>query len=202
MIKQFFLAMTYTFYYCFDFTSCQVSVNGRISSAKHGNNRNFNLRKMEHDLILILNANFDLSKGEKVQYVEQNDALTLKRASSDVSNFIWRNFTASQVFIVSYENLEAYNRNYDFQGVLVTDGSETYLIHIIKHYLGSTPIQSGVSAKNCFWNWFGGTEWSTGVRSNTGYFGMNIFKVSSEKCFHQCKCFIIFTKKNLIKETI
>ena len=165
---------------------------GRISSAKHGSNRNFNLRKMEHNTILILNANFDLSKEETVQYVEQNDAATLKRASSDISNFLWKEFTASQVFIVFYENFEAYKRIHDFQGVLVTDGTDTYLIHIISKYLGATPIQGGVSAKDCFWNWFGGTEWSNGVRSNTGYFGMNIFKVSSDKCFHQCKLHLYF----------
>ncbi|XP_066914636.1 uncharacterized protein [Clytia hemisphaerica] len=165
-----------------------VSVDGRMTSKKHGGYKTFDLRKMEDDVILVLNLDYDSNKTKdgNVYFAEQNDADTLQKASQDISFFTWKPFNATQVLIVYWRQLRSdFNeKTLKFQGVLASDSEETYLIHLNEKYLGEKVVQSGVSAKRCFWNWFGGKEWVGGMRSNTGYNGQNIYKVSNKKCFN------------------
>ena len=166
-------------------------MDGCITSKKHGGYKKFDLRKMEDDVILVLNLDFDSNKTKdgNVYFAEQNDEDTLQKASQDVSFYTWKPFKATQVLIVYYRLLrsEYADKTLKFQGVLASDGEETYLIHLNDLYLGEKVVKSGVSATGCFWNWFGGKEWTLAMRSNTGYYGQNIYKVSSKKCFKDCK---------------
>jgi len=78
--------------------------------------------------------------------------------------------------------------------VLASDGKETYFITNNRLWIGDAIIQSGVSAaKRCFWDWFGGVEWTYSVRSNSGYFGENIYKVSSTKCVSEGIASLVIT---------
>ena len=135
---------------------------------------------MENDLLVLLDIEDGKHQPLALKYAEQNDEATLTKASKLISHFIWRDFKASQIFIIEYKSLVS-GKIAELRAALASDSVDTYAILYIRvptHY-----ANFGYSSQNCSWNILQERD----TFSNTGYSWTNIIKVSDGKCFHDCK---------------
>ena len=144
-----------------------------------------------HSFIAILSVDMDTTISGTVSYRESYDHKTLVWASDQISRFVWHKFIATQTIIITFlaVPVKGSANLMSFQGVLATDGNDTFLISYYKWHHG-IHWQSimGYSNKYCDWNWFRGTGDSiktTYLYTNTGFMGQYIYKVNTRRCMNE-----------------
>ena len=146
---------------------------------------------IDYSFIAILSVDMDTTSSGEVSYRESKEPQTLVWASEQISRFVWRRFLATQTIIVTYFKVPVKGSAnlMTFQGVLATDGNDTFLIsyyrlHFGIHWQGIM----GYSNMHCDWNWFrgpGDSMKTTHLYTNTGFTGQYIYQVNTRRCMDE-----------------